>query len=691
MNATLLIEVLTEELPPKSLAKLSTAFTRHIVAALAAQGYIGDQPDSESGVQSYATPRRLAVAIPAVAAVQTPRHIERKGPAVAAGMKDGKPTAALAGFARSCGVEVAELVVMHDGKQECYAYRSIQAGAPLTQHLAAIVADALMALPTPKRMRWGDSEVEFVRPLHGLIMLHGAQVVAGQVLGLTSGNTTLGHRFLTTGKLVIRAADEYAETLLQAGRIMPDYQQRRTSIRDQLAAAAGDAQVLWDDALLDEVTALVEYPSVYAGTFSPDFLAVPPACLILSMKQHQKYFPLADCDGRLLPRFLLVSNLQTEAPGAIISGNERVLRARLSDARFFFEQDRKTRLDSRVEKLAQVVYHNKLGSQLQRVERMRQTAAAIALLLRADSGAAALSAYLAKADLLTDMVGEFPELQGLMGQYYATFDGESEEVAAAIAAHYQPRFAGDAIPQGAIAVSVALADKLDTLIGIFGIGQIPTGDKDPFALRRAALGVLRILIETPLALSLPVLLAEARASFAELLPAGDAVSEVYAFLLDRLRSYLKEQGYESAEIEAVLANRPERMDLVQVRIQAVRQFRELAEADALAAANKRVLNILRKAGEAPGVVNPSLFESEAEHRLFERIVQLTPRVMALAEAGDYAAALSALAGVRGEVDAFFDTVMVMADDMAVRRNRLALLHALGELMNQVADISLLSS
>ena len=687
MNATLLIEVLTEELPPKSLAKLSAAFTDSIVAALQMQGFIS----TTSGVQSYATPRRLAVSIPAVAALQVPRNLERKGPAVAAGLKDGQPSAALLGFARSCGVPVSELVTLHDGKQECYVFRSIQAGEPLVQHLAAIVADALTRLPTAKRMRWGDGEVEFVRPLHRLLMLHGSAVVAGEVLGLVSGNTSLGHRFLTQGEIHITQADDYAEIMLQQGRIMPDYRQRRAVIRAQLAAAAGDAQVLWDDGLLDEVTALVEYPAVYAGTFSADFLAVPQACLILSMKQHQKYFPLADAEGNLLPRFLLVSNLQTDDPGHIIRGNERVLRARLADARFFFDQDRKVRLDSRVEKLAQVVYHNKLGSQLQRVSRIRQTATAIAGLLHADSAAAGRAAYLAKADLLTDMVGEFPELQGLMGSYYALHDGESAAVAAAIAAHYQPRFAGDAIPRGAIAASVALADKLDTLIGIFGIGLLPTGDKDPFGLRRAALGVLRILIETPLPLSLPALLAQAQAAFA----ADGGVSansevEVYGFLLERMRHYLKEQGYESVEIEAVLVNQPERMDLVIARIHALQQFRQLPEAAALAAANKRVLNILKKVTEPLTVVHPDLFEFEAERLLFERVIQLTPRVTALVAVGDYSAALTSLAGVRDEVDSFFDTVMVMADDAAVRRNRLALLHALGELMNQVADISLLS-
>lgn len=687
MNANLLIELQTEELPPKSLQKLSDAFSNGIASALKAQGFV----DDISAVVAYATPRRLAVSIPQVAAIQPPRQIERKGPAVAAGMKDGQPTPALAGFARSCGVAVSELATMHDGKQECYVYRTTQAGEMLSQHLSAMVVDVLKKLPVAKLMRWGDSDVEFVRPVHGLIMLHGTDIVAGELLGLVSNNVTLGHRFLSQGEIRVTRAEDYAQILLQQGRIMASFAERRESIRQQLAAAAGDAQVLWDEALLDEVTGLVEFPVVYAGTFSADFLTVPQACLILSMKQHQKYFPLADKDGNLLPRFLVVSNLQTDDPSHIIQGNERVLRARLSDARFFFDQDRKTRLDSRVEKLAQVVYHNKLGSQLQRVTRMQHMAASIAALLHADTAAAARAALLAKADLLTDMVGEFPELQGMMGTHYALHDGEPADVAAAINAHYQPRFAGDALPQGPISVSVALADKLDTLIGIFGIGLIPTGDKDPFGLRRAALGVLRILIETPLALSLPALLAHAQAAFPAGVVADSANLDVYGFMLDRMRHYLKEQGFEPGEVEAVLANQPERMDLVLTRIHAVREFRKLPEAAALAAANKRVRNILKKVNESQGAVNPKLLEAEAEQELFERVTQLAPQVTAFVSAGDYTAALTALAGVRNAVDAFFDGVMVMADDIAVRQNRLALLHALGEMMNQVADISMLSA
>jgi glycyl-tRNA synthetase beta chain len=539
-------------------------------------------------------------------------------------------------------------------------------------------------------MRWGDSDIEFVRPVHGLMMLHGNEVVSGQVLGLTSDRITKGHRFLSKGDINLNHADEYAQRLLDDGYVMADFAMRRNDIRQQLAGVAGDAQVLWDDALLDEVTGLVEFPVVYAGTFSADFLAVPQACLILSMKQHQKYFPLADAAGKLLPRFLVVSNLQTADATHIIQGNERVLRARLSDAKFFFDQDRKTRLDSRVEKLAQVVYHNKLGSQLQRVQRLQKTASSIAQLLGADSNAASRAAYLAKADLITDMVGEFPELQGMMGTHYALHDGEAEDVAAAISAHYQPRFAGDAIPQGAIAASVALADKLDTLVGIFGIGLIPTGDKDPFGLRRAALGVLRILIETPLSLSLPDLLAHAAAAFPSGVVSDSVNVDVYNFMLDRMRHYLKEQGFDASAIEAVLANQPARMDLIMARIHAVREFQQLPEAAALAAANKRVRNILKKVNEAIGTVQPSLLQTEEEKQLYSRVIELTPVVQGHVAQGDYTAALTALAALRAPVDQFFDAVMVMADDLAVRQNRLALLHALGEMMNQVADISLLS-
>ncbi|MDA8224704.1 MAG: glycine--tRNA ligase subunit beta [Betaproteobacteria bacterium] len=687
MTAALLIELLCEELPPKSLTRLSDAFSLFLSNRLVSEHYI-DGGETQL-LKAYATPRRLAVVFGNVRAIQPDRAIERKGPSVAAGMKDGQPTPALLGFARSCGVAVDELHTMHDGRQECYVWRTTQPGAGLDETLAAMVTEALAALPTPKRMRWGSGEVEFVRPVHGLVMLHGDRVVPGQVMGLHSGRVTRGHRFLSSGEITLTSAGQYAQTLREAGHIEADFGARREQIRTQLVAQAGTAQVLWDDTLLDEVTALVETPVVYRGEFGEQFLAVPQECLILSMKQHQKYFPLADAtSGRLLPGFLVVSNLPGSAQ-TVVHGNERVLRARLSDARFFFEQDRRRRLDSRIEGLAHVVYHNRLGSQLERVERIARNAAMIAHHLHADAVLAERAARLAKADLLTDMVGEFPELQGVMGRYYAMFDGEAAEVADAIAAHYQPRFAGDALPEGAIAVSVALADKLDTLVGIFGIGQPPTGDKDPFGLRRAGLGVLRIIIETPLPLSLTQLIGQACASF----PTGwidAAVAEaVHVFLLDRLRNYLREQQYDAAEIEAVLARQSDRLDDALARMAALREFRRLPEAPVLAAANKRVVNLLKKAEDVLPGVDPQRFVLPAEQQLHDSVRALQPIVAQRVRNGEYTAALSVLAGLRQTVDTFFDSVMVMAEDPAVRSNRLALLRELGGLLNEVADISVL--
>lgn len=688
-RATLLVELLTEELPPKTLPRLADAFLMFLSNLLVAEHFY--TPGSGSPIQSkaFATPRRLAVSVPDVLAVQPDQQVERKGPSVAAGMKDGQPTPALLGFARSCGVALSDLQIVHDGKQDCYVWRSMRAGQPLAQRLPGMVQEALNKLPVAKRMRWGDRTIEFVRPVHGLMMLHGTQVVPGEVLGLTSGRTTRGHRFLSSGWVSLAEADQYEATMQTQGKVEPDFVARREMIRNGLQAAAGEWQVMWDDALLDEVTALVEWPAVYRGEFSPDFLAVPQECLILSMKQHQKYFPLADADGRLQPAFLVVSNLRIDQPQHIIHGNERVLRARLSDARFFFEQDRRQRLDSRVARLADVVYHNQLGSQLARVDRLAGCASAIAGELGGNVAHAQRAARLAKADLLTDMVGEFPELQGVMGRYYAAFDGESPEVALAVAEHYLPRFAGDALPQGVVALSVALADKLDTLVGMFGIGQIPTGDKDPFGLRRAALGVLRMVIETPLHVSLRQLVAQAFATF----PTGkldEAVkAAVHEFLLDRLRNYLRERGYDAQNIEAVLVRQSDRMDDVLLRLSAIAGFRHLPEGPALAAANKRVLNLLKKVEGALPAVDAALFEHDAERQLLAEITCLAPQLQAWVVEGQYTQALTAMAGIRPAVDAFFDGVMVMADNLAVRHNRLALLQGLGVMLNQVADISLL--
>ncbi len=684
-QATLLIELLTEELPPKALEKLANSFADTITDELKKLQFA----PADAAANVYASPRRLAVQIPAVAAIQPDQHIVRRGPAVSAGMKDGQPSPALAGFARSCGVDVAALTTVHDGKQDVYAYESTKAGEALSAVLSGIVATALKKLPAPKLMRWADLDLQFVRPVHGLMMLHGEQVIAGEVLGLQSRQLTRGHRFLSAGDVTVANADAYARTLAEEGKVIASFTARRELIRHKLAEAAArlNATIAAPDALFDEVTGLVEWPVVLEAGFEAEFLNVPQECLILTMQQNQKYFPLLDADGKLMNRFLLVSNLQTEDPRYIIGGNERVLRARLSDAKFFYEQDQKQRLDSRLPRLANVVYHNKIGSQLERVERLQTIAAAIAGKLGADSALAARAAYLAKADLVSDMVGEFPELQGIMGRYYARLDGEDAAVADAIEGHYHPRFAGDSLPQGPIATAVALADKLETIVGIWGIGLIPTGDKDPFALRRAALGVLRMVLEQPL--DLKALIADAAAAFPAGLLSASVVDEVYAFALERLKNYLA-NDYKADEIDAVLALAPTQLNEVGAVLAAVAQFKALPEAATLAAANKRVKNILKKAEGDIGTVNPALFAEDAERALFDAIQALAPAVEAQFAAHDFAGALTQLASLRAPVDAFFDGVMVMADDLAVRANRIALLASLAALFNRVADISLLA-
>ncbi len=688
MQDTLLIELRTEELPPKSLHTLGQTFANGIFEELNKLGFA----TAASVCTGYATPRRLAVAVTQVLARQPEQQVERKGPAVASGFDaEGKPSKALEGFARSCGVALEQLEKIHDGKQECYASRSRKPGEALQAHLASLVAQALKKLPAPKLMRWGANEAQFIRPVHGLIMLHGSRVIPGDVLGLHSGNTTLGHRFLSAGELTISHADEYESVLKEQGRVAAHFGRRKESIAAQLQRAADGAQLAEHTALLDEVTALVELPVVYAGAFSEDFLSVPQECLILSMKQHQKYFPLVDKAGKLLPRFLVVSNLQTATPEHIVHGNERVLRARLSDAKFFFEQDKKIRLDARVAKLGEVVYHNKLGSQLERVQRLQKLAGEIARQLGADAAAAERAAYLCKADLLADMVGEFPELQGVMGKYYALQDKESAAVADAIEQHYYPRFAGDALPQGNVAAAVALADKLDTLIGIYGIGLAPTGDKDPFGLRRHALGVLRILGESLLPLDLLQLLNLCRSLFPSEVLADSVALDVHGFMLDRLRNLLREQGFSADEVEAVVGQNPTRIDHVLPRLEAVQAFRKLPEAASLATANKRIQNILKKTAAPEGQADAALLESGAEKALFEAVSRLAPQVASLVAGLAYTEALTVLAGVRDEVDAFFDQVMVMVDEPLLRNNRLALLQSLGGLMNQVADISKLAA
>jgi len=692
MKHMLLVELLTEELPPKALHALGATFAREIHKGLVEAAFVA--ADAAPPHDVLATPRRLAVLVREVVAVQPDRAVERKGPYVAQGTDaQGKPSQALLGFARSCAVEVAALARGSDAKGEFYSFHSSKRGEPLEQHLAAIVAQALKKLPTPKVMRWGDGEAQLVRPAHGLVMLLGDRVVPGEVLGLASGNRTLGHRFMGEGEVRIAHAEAYLDTLEHRGRVIASFAQRRERIALALQQAAQrhGATIAEDAALLDEVTALVEYPAVYAGSFDAAFLAVPQECLILSMKQHQKYFPLLQAgSGKLLDRFLIVSNLVADDPRQIVAGNERVLRARLSDAKFFYDQDRKVKLADRVERLGAVVYHNRLGTQLERVQRIRKLASAVAEQLRADVAGAERAAWLCKADLTTDMVGEFPELQGVMGQYYARHDGEDEAVARAIEAHYHPRFAADTLPEDNVGCAVALADKLDTLVGIYGIGLTPTGDKDPFGLRRHALGVLRILSERALPLDLRQLLQLARLGFADGVLADSVAVDLHGFMLERLRNLLRERGHAPDEVEAVVGQNPTRIDLVLPRLKAVQTFRALPEAQALASANKRIRNILKKTEVSQAQVDTALLSEAAERNLHAATARLLPSVRSLVDGEDYTEALRLLAGVRKEVDTFFDEVMVMTDEPLVRNNRLALLAQLEALMNQVADISKLA-
>lgn len=689
MNDTVLIELRTEELPPKSLKLLSEAFADTVFSALAAQQFTAD----DSVCTPYATPRRLAMTITDVAARQPDRVLERKGPAVASGVDgEGRPTRALEGFMRAAGVTFDQLHKTSDGKAEYFVARQAKAGEPLAAHLAEIVAQALKKLPIPKVMRWGDSEHQFVRPVHGLILLHGTSIVPGEVLGLASGCSTLGHRFLSTGEIIVDNPAAYAPSLL-AGKVIASFADRRAAIAEQLAAAAGKlgARINPADGLLDEVTALVEWPAVYVGGFEAEYLDVPQECLILTMQQNQKYFPLLDAAGKLLNKFLIVSNMQVDDPASIIQGNERVVRPRLADARFFYDQDRKNGFATRVVRLGSVVYHNKLGSLGDRAQRLGRIARSIAEKLHADANLAERAALFAKIDLLTDMVGEFPELQGIMGRYYLLHEGGLPVVADAIEQHYRPRFAGDALPAGNIACAAALADKLDALVGFFGIGQPPTGDKDPFGLRRAALGVLRILMETPLPLDLAELIDEAKDTLTRQGVRLEAVDEpLLTFMLDRLRGMLRDAGHAIDVVEAVLVQRPTRIDLVPARLAAVSEFQALPEALALAAANKRIGNILRKTEEAFPEPDIALLEEDAEKALFQRVLLIAPLVRSHVANEDYADALKVVASVRPEVDRFFDEVMVNVHEPLLRRNRLGLLKALFDQLNAVADIAKLA-
>ncbi len=684
MTQTLLIELLTEELPPKALNQLGNHFAASVAEGLEKAQLV----DGTADYTAYASPRRLAVQVNNVKAVQADQQIVKKGPAAATAMKDGVPTKALEGFARGAGAQVQDLKIIHDGKQDVYAYEYTQTGKPLAELLEDILNQAVKKLPIPKVMRWGSSTFTFVRPVHGLVVLHGSDVIPASVLGLNGRRTTLGHRFLSSGDITLNHADSYAEQMRNEGKVVASFAERKAAIQTALSTQAGrlNATVAADESLLDEVTALVEWPVVLEAGFEAHFLAVPQECLILTMQQNQKYFPLLDQSGKLMNRFLLVSNLETADPSHIIQGNERVLRARLSDAEFFYKQDQKATLESRLPKLAHVVYHNKIGSQAERIERLVSISGSIAEKIGADAAVAKRAARLAKADLVTEMVGEFPELQGTMGKYYARLDGETEEVAAALEAHYQPRFAGDALPAGHTATAVALADKLETLVGIWGIGLIPTGDKDPYALRRAALGILRMLMQYDVDVN--ELIQTAFNSFPPALLNPNTPAEVAEFMQARL-AVLLQNDYPQDIVAAVLAKQPNRLNDLNAKLDAVAAFKQLPEAATLAAANKRVQNLLKKADAALGTVNPALLQQSEEQALFAASQALQPKIDAALAAHNFQTALSELAAIKPQVDAFFDGVMVMADDAAVKQNRLNLLKQLADQMNAVADIALL--
>jgi glycyl-tRNA synthetase beta chain len=681
----LLIEIGTEELPPKALLKLSNAFTAGITEGLR-------KAELDFGqVESFAAPRRLAVLVKNLDEAQADKEVERRGPALAAAFdEDGNPTKATEGFARSCGVSPNELETLESGKGAWLVYRSTQSGQPTAQLIPAILTESLHRLPIPKRMRWGDLDAEFVRPVHWVVLLFGDDVIDTEILSVTSGRDTYGHRFHHPAPIYLGEPAAYAPILETTGRVMADFAKRREAIRAQVieAAAKASGKAIIDDDLLDEVTGLVEWPLAVVGSFEERFLEVPPECLISAMKGHQKYFHMVDSNGRLMPNFITVSNIESRHPEYVREGNERVIRPRLTDADFFWNQDRKSTLEARIDSLKTVVFQQKLGTIFDKSQRVAAIAAKIAEVIGSEPELAARAAALAKCDLMTEMVGEFPELQGIMGRYYAQHDGESAEVAAALDEQYMPRFAGDALPQGSTGQAVAIADKLDTLIGIFGIGQVPSGDKDPFALRRAALGALRVIIEQGLDIDLLEMLDHAALANTGLFDNDDVIDQVFDFMMSRLKAYYHDAGVAPDTFEAVLAQRPSRPLDFDARLRAVTAFRSLAEAESLAAANKRISNILKKSEETiPAQVDTALLQEAAEKALHEQVEVMATKVAPLFATRDYEAALKQLAGLREVVDTFFDAVMVMADDTAIRANRLALLNRLRGLFLEVADLS----
>ncbi|MBU1359808.1 MAG: glycine--tRNA ligase subunit beta [Gammaproteobacteria bacterium] len=710
----LLVEIFVEELPPKALKRLGDAFATVLRESLVESGLA----DATSMLTAYASPRRLAAHLTNVQAQASDRSISQKLMPVSVGLDaGGQPTPALLKRLTALGADASAVPGLKratDGKAEAFFLEIRVKGATLAEGLQKALVEAIAKLPIPKVMSYqlesgcelpGWTSVSFVRPAHGLVALHGEEVVPVAVLGLQAGRETHGHRFeASTDPIALCNADTYADQLAEQGAVIAGFEARRFEIARQLASAAADLgegmHPIHDDALLDEVTALVERPNVLVCEFEREFLAVPSECLILTMKANQKYFPLLDGQGRLTHRFLVVSNIRPDDASAVVSGNERVVRPRLADAKFFFDQDRKKSLASRVESLAKVVYHNKLGTQGERVERVMRIAHAIGDRLGAALGDASLSsravqaAQLAKADLVTDMVGEFPELQGTMGRYYALHDGLEEVVADAIEDHYKPRFAGDELPRSQVGIVVALADKLETLVGMFGIGNLPTGDRDPFALRRHALGVLRMLTDRDLPLDLRALLADAFKAFGAPKAGGaslaDPTDALEAFIYERLAGTLRDRGASAQEVDAVLASRPQRLAEVTRLLDAVRAFAVLPEASPLAAANKRIANILKKSPDADAHVSELLLREEAEKALYAAMREVVPVADARFEAGDYTGSLQALAALRTPVDAFFDGVMVNTEEVDLRLNRLGLLMSLHVAMNRVAQLERLA-
>ena len=681
-----LVEIGTEELPPKALKTLATSFADNVEAELNQAGLSFDK------IEWFAAPRRLAVKVLNLATQQPSKEIEKRGPAVSAAFDDeGKPTKAAEGWARGCGITVEQAERIATDKGEWLVHRAKIEGQPTKNLLNDIVANALAKLPIPKPMRWADKTVQFIRPVHTVTMLLGDELIKGEILGVASARTIRGHRFLGEKEFEIQHADQYPQLLREKGSVVADFNERKAEIlaKSQAKATALGGVADIEESLLEEVTSLVEYPNVLAAKFEERFLAVPAEALVYTMKGDQKYFPIYDKDGKLLPHFIFVSNINPEDPTAIIEGNEKVVRPRLTDAEFFFKTDLKQKLVDRLPRLETVLFQQQLGTLKDKTDRIEQLAGEIAKQIGADEAKAKRAGLLSKCDLMTNMVFEFTDTQGVMGMHYARHDGEDEEVAVALNEQYMPRFAGDELPKSLVASAVALADKFDTLTGIFGIGQAPKGSADPFALRRAALGALRIIVEKNLPLDLEDLVKKSAALFGDKLTNQNVVADVVDFMLGRFRAWYQDEGIAVDVIQAVLARRPTRPADFDARVRAVSHFRTLDSAEALAAANKRVSNILAKADAAIGEINLTACVEPAEKALAEAVLALRTEVQPLIAKGDYTAVLDKLANLRAPVDNFFDNVMVNAEDPALRQNRLAILNTLQDLFLQVADISVL--